>query len=205
MRPHMRLFFDTETTAFWLFGKPAVHPEQPMLAQIAWVLDDDAGRTVSACSAILMQDKWASLADPSKYRPRVRMTDEVVKCHGITDKMVDDYGQPPDLVLNHFQRDLARASEVVGHNVSFDIGVINNTLSTQHLPPVVWPSSFCTKEKSTKIVGILGARGGFKWPNLSEAYHYFTQKKLSGAHDALIDVYGCRTVYRGIMGRAATD
>ena len=197
----MRMFFDTETTDYWSFDKKPTDDSQPLLAQIAWVLEDDAGRTVSANSAILAQDHWPNLIGSSQYRPRIRMTDRVIACHGITDAMVDKYGQPAILVMQQFLRDLSRCTEVVGHNVEFDVGVVNRTLVALMLPPIVWPATYCTKIHSTKIVGIRSANGGFKWPNLGEAYYFFTGSKLNGAHDALVDVYGCRKVFRGIKGK----
>lgn len=191
----MRLFWDTETTDYWEFKKSVVDPEQPMVAQIAAVLESDSGRTVAAVSAIIAQHMWPCDDDIKRCRPRVRISKRCTDVHGITDEMVDMYGQSPQLVVDQLRRMVQAATEHVGHNVEFDVGVMDNTCRVLHVPKFAWPKKFCTMKESTSIVN--GDRG--KWPKLSEAYTFFTGRELSGAHDALVDVYGCRSVFRSIQ------
>ena len=45
---------------------------------------------------------------------------------------------------------------------------------------------------------VAARRKGPKSPNLGEAYKHFTGQDLVGAHDALVDIMACKTVYYGI-------
>ena len=199
----MNIFLDTETSAFWKFKLDPTDDSQPYPVQVAWVAEDDNGRTVSTYSAILAQDQWCGTSAFNK-KPRVPMTAEVVGVHGITDEMVDLYGQPPDLVLNLLWQLMAKADKLIGHNIEFDVGVLRRWHKAQHLPDPKIPETYCTMYKSTAICKIPAANGGgWKRPKLGEAYHHFMGKPLVGAHDALVDVYACRQVYRGIQRHIA--
>jgi DNA polymerase-3 subunit epsilon len=170
-----------------------------MVVQIAAVLEDDAGRTVAALSAILRQDSWPEAANPQRSRPRVMVTERCTAVHGITNEMVDRYGQPPDLVLHQLRRMFEASSQQVAHNVEFDIGALASMCSVLHSPRLPIDRPFCTMRQSTDIVAATSASGGRKWPKLGEAYAYFQKRPLNNAHDALVDVYGCRSVYRGLV------
>ncbi len=186
----MRLFFDTETSNFYEFRQGWDHPDQPTCAQIAAVLETESGKTVAALSA-LIAPRWPARRTQPTIDPRI--TD---LCH-ITNEDVEMYGQDPQLVWNQFSLMFRAAREMVAHNEEFDIKVIRRFATDLGLPDPIdtLPPRFCTKVHSTSLVGLPGN----KWPNLGEAYYWATGRKMSGAHDALNDVYGCRQVYRAIM------
>ncbi len=189
----MRIYWDTETTDYWDFKKPPTDPEQPMLAQIAAILEDESGRTVAAMSALLRQDMWPCDDDIQRRRPLVRITPRVTEVHGITNEQCARYGQDPQLVLNQFRLMMERAEEHVGHNIEFDMGVLRNFCRVMHVPEVVLPKKYCTM-MSPEARATFGER----WQKLGNSYYHFSGRPLNGAHDALVDVYGCRTVYRGL-------
>lgn len=195
----MRVFFDTETTDYWEFKLPATHASQPMVCQVAAVLEDDEGRTVAALSALLRQDQWPSPDDAARSRPCVQITERCTKVHGITNEMVARYGQSPTLIAHQLRRMFEASDQQVAHNVEFDIGSLRSMFTVLGLPPLAISAPFCTMRESTDIVAATNGSGGRKWPKLGEAYAYFQKRPLNRAHDALVDVYGCRSVYRGLV------
>ena len=46
-------------------------------------------------------------------------------------------------------------------------------------------------KSSVHVCRIPSARGGYKWPNLTELYNYLFQTGFPEAHDALVDVKAC--------------
>jgi len=186
----MNLFFDTETTGI----------DKPGLVQLAAVLEDDQGRSLGVMSCLV---EGVVIGDSHRF-------------HGITQDMVNKYGVPEVQVLQQFGYLLARAELAVAHNAEFDIRVMNHRLRVMDAElrshtgaggeAFCWPEIYCTKDHSVDIIKIpptekmvrAGRGGQNKAPTLAEAFRFFTGRDLSGAHDALVDVYGCRTVYRGI-------
>ena len=189
----MRLYLDTEITDYYNFQEKWDHKSQPACSQVAAVLETDGGKTVAAVSAILAQHQWTNRSG------RVRIDPRITELCGIDDELVEMCGQAPQLVYNQLRLMWSAATLIVGHNISFDLGIIRRFAADLGEPQPILPESYCTMDNSAKMVGIPGARGGFKRPKLAEAYHWATGKRLQGAHDALADVYGCRQVYRGIQ------
>jgi DNA polymerase III epsilon subunit-like protein len=199
----MRIFLDTETTDYWEFRRPPTDPTQPLPAQVAVVLETDTGKTVAALSALVAQDGWPYDDDPKRTRPLVRIDPRITELCGIDDDSVRAYGQNPTLLFNQLRLLFAAARLVVGHNVEFDVGVMQRWAAALHVPPIAMPETYCTMRSSTRIVGIQKPQGGLKFPKLAEAYAHFEKRPMSGAHDALSDVYASRRVYRGILRHEA--
>jgi len=187
--PWPALYFDTETSDY----HESTSPSLPV--QIAAILATEF-RTIATISCIVSQRCWQGV----KLNP---IADRVVSIHGITPEMCDLYGWPPDLVIGRLRCMLERARCVVAHNIGFDLSVMNYACGVQHVPKLSWPEQFCTMRESAGIVRIPSAGrysiDGWKAPRLAEAYRFFAKKEMSGAHDALGDVYGCRLVHRGIL------
>lgn len=186
----MRMYFDTETTNFYFFEKGWDHPDQPACAQVAAVLETDSGKTVAAVSALIAQ-RWPA----RKTQPTIdqRITD---LCH-ITNEDIEMYGQDPQLVWNQLVLMMRAAREMVAHNEEFDVKIFRRFATDLGLsdPIDTLPPRFCTMRESTRLIQL----PGMKRPKLGEAFHWATGRQMSGAHDALNDVYGCRQVYRAIM------
>jgi DNA polymerase III epsilon subunit-like protein len=195
----MELAFDTETTGKWDFKAPYTAAHQPRLIQLGAVLRDEKGRTVASCSMIANPKGWTNAADAF-------IASEAMAVHGITQGEAEARGFRPGAVLRVFQHMLSKATIVVGHNIDFDLRIMENAFHCEgYAVPGVdgadpWPPIYCTMKQATNIVQVPGGRdGGWKWPKLSEAYRFFTLRELSGAHDALVDVYAAMQVRKGIL------
>jgi DNA polymerase-3 subunit epsilon len=201
----MRIYFDTETTDFWNFGRPPVDDSQPFPLQVAAVLETEDGRTVAALACVLAQHMWPFPDDSRRTMPRVRLDPRIVELCGLTDQHVDGYGQNPTLIFNQLRLMFGAAQESVAHNIEFDMGVLKRWARALHVPEIEVRGPFCTMRESAEIVAIRKASGGLKWPKLAEAYSFFERRPMTGAHDAMADAYACRRVYRGIARHRAAS
>jgi DNA polymerase-3 subunit epsilon len=185
-------YLDTETSDY----SEDTNPSLPV--EIAYVLATEE-RILHAASFIINQTLWSGIR-------RNPIAERVSNIHGINSATTDRFGEPPDPVLHQFRRLLDKATQVVAHNISFDITVMNHAFAIQALPPINWPEHFCTMRHSAGILRIpSGGRhaiDGWKAPKLSEAYKHFSGREISGAHTGLADVFSCRLVHRGILQHA---
>jgi DNA polymerase-3 subunit epsilon len=183
------LYIDTETSDYHSEGDPSLP------VQIACILALE-GRVVSTLSCIIGQRAWQGI----RLNP---IADRVISIHGITPQVCDSYGWPPDLVLNRIRIMCEIAQTVVAHSIEFDLGVLDHSYSVQRLPPVQWPTRFCTMRESAPIMRMPGygknVIQGWKAPRLAEAYRFFAKKEMTNAHDALADTYASRLIHRGIL------
>lgn len=194
----MRMFFDTETTGLPRSDRPADHDSQPYPIQVAAILETLDGQPVRTFAAMLQ---------PSSFtRPLKWMDEGAIRAHGISIEYAEKYGMPAIMAYHVLSAMWRETTELVGHNISFDVTIHHRFAQLVGMPRPSTVSTFCTMNESTKICRIPRSSGsGLKSPNLGEAYFHFTRKKLPNAHDALADVYGARAVWRGIMRSRAGE
>ena len=99
----MYLFFDTETTGL------SSHKDH--VVQLAWVLADKDGNIV---------DEGCHVIRPDGYS----IPTGAANIHGITTAKACEIGQPLGSVLEKFSDAATRASIIVAHNLSFDLGIL---------------------------------------------------------------------------------
>lgn len=198
----MILFFDTETTGFAHKSKPIDHPDQPHVIQLAAILCEPEGRVVSGINMLidLGVDKG------------VRIPSGAQAVHGIDEERLWRFGGFPYSALNAFEHMYARADLMVGHNINYDIEMMEIALSRTVVSKSDDPltartklelPSFCTMKASTDICQLPSPRGGYKWPKLGEVYQHFFGEPLEGAHDAMVDLMACKRVYFHLKGLSA--
>lgn len=184
----MLLFFDTETTGF-MRNKPADHPDQPRLTQLAAQLVKPDNTTVMEFSMIV--------------NAGVPIPKQASDVHGITNDIAEEFGITESTAVDFFMKLYGHAKTVVAHNIDFDIRVMEAALArrTGCITPIMKPK-YCTMKKATNVVKvpptpkmIAAGRNHFKSPNLTECIKHFFDEDLDGAHDAMIDVQACRRVF----------
>lgn len=190
------LFYDTETTGLPLFHEPSEDPRQPHIVQLAAALVDlTTRRVISSMDVIVRPLDWEIPA-------------EVAAIHGITTEHARAVGVPEATALRMFVG-LYNARKRIGHNEQFDARIIRIGLKRYDvgLNPDVWKggASECTQLMSTPLCKLpptekmrLAGRNHFKSANLREAYKHFTGNELAGAHNAMVDVNACMSVYFAI-------
>jgi len=184
----MDIIFDTETTGFFHFKKPANDPCQPDLVQLGIILAEGK-QIISKISLIVTPEK--------KIDPGAE------KAHGLSEEFVWRYGVSRKHAVFIFHELATKADTIITHNVDFDMGVMataylretkdfpgQNILYLRTIPTI------CTMKDTTDIIKAPGGFGGnYKWPKLEEAYKHFCKKELiRGSHDALEDATFCHEI-----------
>lgn len=177
----MHLFFDTETTGLpkdWKAPSSAVN-NWPRMVQIAWVLTDDAGNTLETYSAIVRPEGFVI--------PR-----EASDIHRVTQARALAEGQPLPDVLAAFTATMAKARQLVAHNIAFDemiLGCEYHRVTGKD--PLRKIARACTMKNDEIIewAAIPPHRyGSYKWPTLEQLHRKLFKTGVPDAHDALVDV-----------------
>lgn len=176
------LFFDTETSG--LPKKYNAHYSDtenwPRIVQLSWLIADDDGKILSESDNIIKVD--------------FEIPFEASHIHGITNAVAEEKGKPIELVLMNFLDDLKKSDILIGHNVSFDIPVLQCELYRSGLKHEIDHPNFCTMKSSTEYCQIPGNRG-YKWPRLEELYNICFGKNIEQAHNAKFDVRATYEVF----------
>lgn len=185
----MILFFDVETTGFYLSKIPYGHSDQPSLVQIAAILTDDTGGPVMSVSLVV---------NPEKDVPQ-----QAANIHGITTEVAKKTGVSLRAALGVYRHFASLAGVIVAHNAEFDLNVMRCVAANLKQPdPMEGRLAICTMKVAADIIDLPPTdrmvAAGFnkpKSPKLEECIKHFFQEELSGAHDALVDVQACARVF----------
>lgn len=185
------LFIDTETNGLPRdFKAPYTDTHNwPRIVQVAWLLADEDGNTISEKSYIIKPDGWI-------------VGGETAAIHGITTGRATLEGVPIRGVIDALEVDLIGVKFVVCHNTSFDRPVIAAEYCrvAQAIQSEAWTHSvmyptmkhFCTMDMSTDIMKLPSKKtGAYKWPKLDELYYFLFGQDVPGReryHDAMVDV-----------------
>lgn len=182
------LFFDTETTGFVKDRLPIDHPDQPHIVQLAAQLCADDGDILGGFSLIVNN--------------RVPIPEQASAVHGITEEIAAAYGATPATAIGMFRLLLDRADIAVAHNIKFDKAIVEIAIGRLGMDVAFDKPLFCTMDAASPIINLppterMVAAGinKPKPPKLEEAIRFFFNEPLDGAHDAMVDVIGCRRVY----------
>jgi DNA polymerase III epsilon subunit-like protein len=183
----MHLVFDTETSGLPISAPPD-HPRQPRVLQLGAQLLDASFVVRAELNAIIA---WP---EPMEIHPLA------LKTHGISYELTQQFGLPPELVMETFERFVAMSLDTAAFNAPFDFQMVNITAAQTRRPkPALAQTPFCPMRALTPIVKLPGKfPGQFKWPTLQEAHTFCVGKPFDGAHDAMADVRALATVYKWI-------
>jgi len=186
----MILFFDTETTGFTRPNKPADHPDQPHLTQIA--------------AQLVRPDNTTFMEFSFVVNAGVPIPKQASDVHGITNEIAEVFGVSQETAVDFFLKLYGHADKVVAHNCNFDKQVMASAIARRMQGAAFDFTTpfYCTMKNATDIVKapptpkmLAAGRAHWKSPNLGECIQHFFGEELSGAHDAMVDVQACRRVY----------
>ncbi|RAV98381.1 DNA polymerase III subunit alpha [Pseudochryseolinea flava] len=187
----MYLIFDTETTGV-PHNKSAPITDLdnwPRLVQIAWQLHDAGGKLISHHNYIVKPEGF-----DIPYKAE--------QIHGISTKRALEEGNDLMTVLGYFIQDLSRTSQLVGHNIEFDINIIGAEFIRKSLAPEQFLNlaKVDTGLASTEFCQLTGGIGGrLKMPRLIELHEKLFNKGFGDAHDASYDVAATARCFFGLI------
>ena len=151
----MILFFDTETTGIPKNYKAPVSDlaNWPRLVQLAWLVAAADGTEVRWVEHIIKPQGFVIPADATRI-------------HGISTEMAHETGVELGVALAEIAADLAAATVLIAHNMSFDEKILGAEFLRLGQPnPLAAKPRLCTMQASTDFCQLPG-RYGFKWPSL---------------------------------------
>jgi len=185
----MPLFYDTETSGMLDFKREPDAPGQPCLIQLAFILDDEDGNTLSEFQTLI------------KPHPGVTFEQGAIRVHGITPEDAETKGIDVRDALSSLQSAIAFLPETdyfVAHNDNFDTRIIRGTCARNGYEDLTKLREHkCTMLASTNVLKLPGRYPGkYKWPKLEQAYQVLVDVSgFENAHDAMVDTRACREVY----------
>ena len=187
----MYLIFDTETTGLPRNKTaPLTDLENwPRLVQIAWQLHDARGKLLSQHNYIIKPEGF-----DIPYKAE--------QVHGISTKRALAEGHELSIVLDALNKDLNNTSQLVGHNIEFDINIIGAELIRQEFSTdqFLALAKLDTGIASTEFCQLSGGIGGkLKMPRLTELHEKLFGKDFGDAHDAAYDVAATARCFFGLI------
>ena len=175
----MYIIYDTETTGLPQNYKAPVSDSDnwPRMVQLAWQFHDKSGKLVEVKNYIIK---------PEGYE----IPYATEKVHRISTKRALEQGADLQTVLVEFVDICSRCDYVVGHNVSFDNGIVGAELYRKGMENILAEiPALDTKEYGTDFCAIINKKSGrLKWPTLAELYKKLFREPILEAHNAAADV-----------------
>ncbi|WP_185878204.1 DNA polymerase III subunit alpha [Blattabacterium cuenoti] len=174
----MYLIVDTETTGLPAnYNFPISNTDNwPRVVQIAWQLHDFSGGLVEFKNFIIKPDHYD-------------IPFNAFKIHGITNEIAEKNGEDLIFVLKEFKKSFEKSKYLIGHNLEFDIRVIEcEFFRKKEQISFKKKKILDTKEVSVSYCKLPGIRKKFKWPTLTELYYKLFETKLPHSHNAANDV-----------------
>jgi len=166
------LAIDTETTG--LLPNEAAYELWPHIVQFSFVLFDTATSELTEHDYIL----------------RVPGDILTTYIHGITKEM-SDRGIDFEETYDAFHAALEACDIVVGHNIEFDLKMIQAECVRRKKPFTMPSVRYCTMRENKERVGLLNPSGYLKYPKLVELYEHLFPEPAANCHNALSDAYMC--------------
>jgi len=187
----MKLIFDTETTGFpergymGLLPSPRYYPKynSARLIELAYIIIDENNLEIK---------RYETLVKTGSKIPNTEI-------HGITDEMCAS-GREVKEVIGDFLVDLGKADTIIGHNLEFDLSIIQAEWFRQNHNgkfPVDLESKnfYCTMLNAQTLLKLK------KYPKLSELCAiYFPEDGEYKGHRAMKDAEATRRCYLAMVG-----
>ena len=173
----LALIFDVETTGLPKKKKAELSDfdNWPRVVQISWlVFNVTNGKIISINDHII------------RLQEGMRIPEESINIHGITNEIMREKGENIIDVLTHFNNDLMESQIIVAHNINFDetiIGVESLRWLDYNMFDNYKNHKYCTMRRSRKIKKT--------WMKLVDLHEHLFKKVPQNLHNSLIDVFVC--------------
>lgn len=193
----MYLIFDTETTGLPRNKTAPITDldNWPRLVQLAWQLHDHTGKLLAQHNYIVKPEGFDI---PFKAE----------QIHGISTKRALAEGHDLKTVLTTFSSDLQKTSQLVGHNIEFDINIIGAEFIRKSFATEQFLSlnKLDTSTAAIEFCQLPGGPGGrLKMPKLVELHIKLFGKDFGDAHDAAYDVAATARSFFGLLKKKVVN
>ena len=201
----MILFFDTETTGIRDWKNPSFLPR---VVQIGALLTDNDGKTLAELNVLLKPEGFDTVPEAA------------ANVHGFSYELIKEAGIDRETGLSAFFELVDNADTLVAHNAEYDLDLMqieidyhSDNADQGEYTAALWKEAmakaqvFCTMLNSRDIMKLplseaqasffkdKGIDQQYKNPRLEEAHIHFMGYGIEGAHDAMVDVRGCKHVF----------
>lgn len=196
-----KFIFDTESNGLPLSDKSkpiGVRFNNIRMLQIGFSSFSQIG---SKCD-IISEKQY--IIKPKNFSQKSRdLVSESSIINNITLEDIDSKGVPLESILEELYHDILRSSLVIGHNLKFDIELLQIELFQLKTPSAIKIIELlCLRDTyDTMIQGTILCQlsyknfKDYKYPSLQELHIKLTGHKFEKSHDALNDVKATRTCY----------
>ena len=177
----MYLVFDCETTGI----------KNARLVQLAWQLHDAKGQLLAHGSDIVRPEGF-----------EIPLAAEQI--HGISTERALREGVDAKQVLEQFALIARQAQHVVGHNIVYDLQIMETEQRIHGLSKCLEGLSVrdtMKEEEPIAFVAIPTPSGAHKWPKLNELYEKVFGKAMPKAHDAAFDVAATAAAFFELLAK----
>ena len=178
--------FDTETSGLPTGGRFPSYKDNEAYSTC---------RIVSICWIVLNTDLEEEECKYFLIKPDgFVIPQSAINIHGITNEEASTNGVPVESIVDDLISSLESCDNLVGHNISFDFGVLLNEMYRLNMHDVISRlfsmERICTMKRGKEVMNIK------KWPKLTALYEFLTEKEMIGAHNAQADTEACSVCYR---------
>ena len=189
------IFFDTETTGLpHNYNAPYTDINNwPRLVQLAWIVYDN--------NSIIARKNY--LIKPIGFT----IPQSATNIHGVSMANALENGHKIQSILNVFLEDTKDANALIGHNVEFDLKVVQAELYRLNIDNNFSGVTILdTMRLSTNFCKIPNKRYGYRYPKLIELYNILFSESFDNMHNAIADVEATAKCFwamldRGIINR----
>ena len=177
------LIFDTETS-----GLPPKHKllnaetlkEWPYIVQFSFILFDPETLKLTEYDYVIR----------APY-----ISEESTEIHGITPSMNKQIGYPYACIYDIFKLCLDQCCLLIGHNIQFDIQMIQAECMRHTIPFTLQKPVVCTMKSTTQMCNL----PRMKWPTLNELHKKLFNESVLHLHNSIVDVIICLRCYYWIV------
>ncbi len=188
------IFFDTETTGLPKdYEAPYTDIDNfPRLVQLAWIVYEDT-RVVSRNDNIIK---------PTGFT----IPEEATNVHGISTQSALEKGQKVEVVLRSFLKDVKGADVLIGHNIKFDLNIVQSELFRFNIEnDLDHMEVLDTMLLSVDYCEIPSREYGFRYPQLIELYNKLFSESFDDMHNAMADVEATAKCFWAMLERGIID
>lgn len=184
------LFIDTETTGLPKeYDVPYTDIDNwPRLVQLAWIVYDYT--TIVVRKNFIIKPIGFTIPNAS------------TKVHGITTKQALEKGQKVETILKEFLTDAQDADAIIGHNIKFDIKVVQSELYRLSINNRLEQIEVLdTMILSTDYCKIPNKQYEYRFPKLIELYNKLFSESFDNMHDAMADIEATAKCFWALIDR----